>query len=274
MPSSDFRPANGCLPPRHAPSTTWSLSADGVLAAGPADARSTAVLLVDDDRELGQMLVEFMGDDALELHLAHDGAEAMDTLGRRHFDLVVLDVMLPGLNGFQLLQALRQRSPVPVIMMTARTAKADRIAGLEMGADDYVCKPVDPAELLARIRAVLRRSGTLPAFVTPASDIACVGAVRVSSSLQRATIDEVDLGLTAAELRLLDILVRHAGTPVSRENLTEWALGRSLEAFDRSLDTHISNLRRKLRQAGGERPLPQIRSLRRLGYLLTPGPAD
>ena len=231
------------------------------------------ILLVDDDVELGPMLVEFMSDDTLEFQLAHDGIEALNAIAQRAFDLVVLDVMLPRLTGFQLLQALRERSRVPVIMMTARTANADRIAGLEMGADDYVCKPVDPGELLARIRAVLRRTTVSATPPVTDQDMALAGPLRVSLSLQRATFHDIDLGLTAAELRILEILVRHAGSHVSREQLTEWALGRSLEAFDRSLDTHVSNLRRKLRQVGIADGLPEIRGLRSLGYILTTGPA-
>ncbi|GGX21108.1 DNA-binding response regulator [Pigmentiphaga litoralis] len=248
------------------------VSQDGV----PAPAARLSILLVEDDVDLAQMLVEFMSDDAHAITLAHDGVAALALLLEQPFDLVVLDVMLPRADGFELLQALRRRSHVPVIMMTARTAAADRISGLELGADDYLCKPVDPLELMARIRAVLRRT-QVPSRETPVEpDATALGPLRVVPSSQRATLSGVDLGLTAAELRVLDMLVRQAGTPVSREQLTELALGRSLEAYDRSLDTHVSNLRRKLRRAGEfanapEASLPEIRGLRSFGYVLTAG---
>ena len=240
----------------------------------PSPAAPLSILLVEDDVELAHMLVEFMTDDAHAVTLAHDGVAALALLLEQPFDLVVLDVMLPRVDGFELLQALRRRSQVPVIMMTARTAAADRISGLELGADDYLCKPVDPLELMARIRAVMRRAQAPSRDVPIESDASVMGSLRVVPSLQRAALSGVDLGLTAAELRVLDMLVRHAGTPVSREQLTELALGRSLEPYDRSLDTHVSNLRRKLRRAADlanapDASVPEIRGLRSFGYVLT-----
>lgn len=227
------------------------------------------ILMVEDDVELAQMLVEFMADTALDIVLAHDGLSALEKLSAHTFDLVILDVMLPGRSGFEVLQSLRQQSRVPVIMMTARTDHPDRIAGLEMGADDYVCKPVDPGELLARIRAVLRRFTAAP--TAAAMEVASIGPLRVSSALLVATVHGEPLALTAAELRILEMLVRHAGTALSRERMTEEALGRTLEPFDRSLDTHVSNLRRKLRQVDCTDGLPEIRGLRSQGYMLTLG---
>jgi DNA-binding response OmpR family regulator len=239
-----------------------------------------SILLVEDDVDLAQMLVEFMGDESHTFTLAHDGVAALGLLVEQTFDLVLLDVMLPRADGFELLQAVRRRSQVPVIMMTARTAAADRIAGLELGADDYVCKPVDPQELLARIRAVLRRTNAPAASgreVNLEPDAIVLGPLRVVPSTQRASLFGIELGLTAAELRVLDMLARQAGTPVSREQLTELALGRSLSAYDRSLDTHVSNLRRKLRRAADladvpDAAVPEIRGLRSFGYVVTAVP--
>lgn len=244
----------------------------------PSSAAPLSILLVEDDVELAQMLVEFMSDEAHAVTLAHDGVAALGLLLEQPFDLVVLDVMLPRADGFELLQTLRRRSQVPVIMMTARTAPADRISGLELGADDYLCKPVDPLELMARIRAVMRRTQAPLRDAAVEPDATVIGLLRVVPSSQRATLAGMDLGLTAAELRVLDMLARQAGTPVSREHLTELALGRSLEAYDRSLDTHVSNLRRKLRRAADlanapDASVPEIRGLRSFGYVLTAGTA-
>ena len=272
MSTPAFHPPLVALRPQAAPASGHPHTADG----GPSPATPLSILLVEDDVELAQMLVEFMSDDTQAVTLAHDGVAALGLLLEQPFDLVVLDVMLPRADGFELLQTLRRRSQVPVIMMTARTAAADRISGLELGADDYLCKPVDPLELMARIRAVLRRTQAPSRDMPAEPDASAHGPLRVVPSLQRATLAGVDLGLTAAELRVLDMLVRQAGTPVSREHLTELALGRSLEAYDRSLDTHVSNLRRKLRRAADlanapDASVPEIRGLRSFGYVLTSG---
>ncbi|MDX3906454.1 MAG: response regulator transcription factor [Pigmentiphaga sp.] len=237
-------------------------------AGGAVSASQPAVLLADDDAELTQMLAEFFADEPFELHVAPDGAIAAEMVDRRNFDLLLLDVMLPRLSGFDVLRQIRRMSSMPVIMMTARTAQEDRIEGLQSGADDYVCKPFSPAELLARMHAVLRRTLSRPLQHEPGI---AVGALRVVPSTQRAYMAGEALALTSAELRILEILMRHAGTPVTREHLTEAALGRQLEAYDRSLDTHVSNLRRKLRQCRGA--APEIRGLRNLGYMLLAGGA-
>jgi len=226
------------------------------------------VLLVDDDRELTAMLSEYLGREGFEAAVAHDGDEALARLtepgGERQPDLVVLDVMLPGRNGLDVLRALRVReSPPPVLMLTARGDDVDRIVGLELGADDYLAKPFNPRELVARMRAVLRR---VSESRTPHEPLT-LGPLRLDPSRHRASLRGVTVELTGAEFRVLEVLLRAAGRIASREQLTEQALGRRLELYDRSVDTHVSNLRRKL-GLGPDAEL-EIRGIRGAGYLLT-----
>ncbi|HEX5418743.1 MAG TPA: response regulator transcription factor, partial [Gammaproteobacteria bacterium] len=183
------------------------------------------------------------------------------------FDLIVLDVMLPGLSGFEVLRQLRESgSSTPVLMLTARGDDVDRIVGLEMGADDYLPKPFNPRELLARIKAVLRRVGD--GGEEEVSELQ-IGPLRAQLQRREAWLDGQPLRLTNAEFVILATLMRSAGDVVSRETLTRTALGRRLLPDDRSLDTHISNLRKKLAQAVDEERL-QIRSVRGSGYVLVP----
>jgi DNA-binding response OmpR family regulator len=223
-----------------------------------------SILLVDDDRELNEMLIEYLSAEAFSVVAAPDGAAALQQLRREKFDLVILDVMLTALSGFDVLRRVRETLSVPVIMLTARGDDRDRILGFDLGADDYLPKPFNPKELLARVRAVLRRSAA--EVNSLASDI-ILGRLRLDRTILDASIDRIALRLTAAEFRLLDLLMQSPRRTLSRELLTERALGRRLLLDDRSIDTHISNLRRKLgaqRNSGVE-----IRSIRGLGYLLT-----
>jgi len=228
---------------------------------------ATRVLLIDDDAELAELLGEYLGREGFALDGETDGARAVERLTPGDYHLVVLDVMLPGLSGFDVLRAVRASSRIPVLMLTARGDDVDRIVGLELGADDYLSKPFNPRELVARIRAILRRT----------RDGSADGA-RVPEPL---TVDDVvlDLGrhvvrragtpvaLTAVEFSLLELLMRAAGSVVRRDDLARGALGRSLLPFDRSIDVHVSRVRRKLgpRPGGGER----IATLRAVGYLYT-----
>jgi DNA-binding response OmpR family regulator len=226
------------------------------------------VLLVDDDQELTAMLVEYLGREGFDVTVSHDGAEALARVTEQHaalaLDLIVLDVMLPGRNGLDVLRALRAReSPPPVLMLTARGDDVDRIVGLELGADDYLPKPFNPRELVARMRAIMRRASDRATRHEPL----VLGALRLDPARHRATVRGATVELTGAEFRVLEVLLRAAGRVVSREQLTEHALGRKLELYDRSVDTHVSNLRRKLGLAApGE---PEIRGIRGAGYLLT-----
>ncbi len=226
------------------------------------------ILLVDDDRELIGMLHEYLGREGFEVQTLHDGAEALDKLTQSRSeplpDLVVLDVMLPGRNGLDVLRALRaNESAPPVLMLTARGDDVDRIVGLELGADDYLPKPFNPRELVARIRAVLRRASDRSQPREPL----VLGTLRLDPARHRATVRGNAVELTGAEFRVLEVLLRSAGRVVSREQLTEQALGRKLELYDRSVDTHVSNLRRKLALDAADEP--QIRGIRGAGYLLT-----
>ncbi len=199
------------------------------------------LLLIEDDVELCEMLREYLATEDFEVSAVHDGAEGAASAREGAFDVVVLDVMLPSLNGFEVLRRLRESSQVPVIMLTARGEEVDRIVGLEMGADDYLPKPFNPRELVARLRAVLRRRPG------PAGPEPCrAGRLLLHPGSRRALLDDEPLELTSTEFDLLLVLAREAGRPVSKARLSEQALGRRLARFDRSIDMHISNLRRKL----------------------------
>lgn len=251
--------------------TASSTTLDPSTSAVPATAASSAfsVLLVDDDIEMGRMLADFMINQHIQLQLVHDGALAAAALQERKFDLVLLDVMLPGRSGFDILRELRRHSSLPVIMLTARGNDTDRIVGLELGADDYLPKPFNPRELSARIRAVLRR-GRSEENKPAASDdgtLRC-GVLAYCPRTLEARLDGSPVRLTGAEGRILEILMRSAGRMVGREPLSQWALGRKLLPQDRSLDTHTSNLRRKLRLSEASPGRPELRSVRGQGYML------
>jgi two-component system response regulator CpxR len=221
----------------------------------------SSILLVDDDRELDLMLTEYLSAESFSILTAEDGTEALDLLTKEMFDLVILDVMLPSLNGLDVLRRLRQTLAVPVIMLTARGEDIDRILGLELGADDYLPKPFNPKELVARIHAVLRRTAKNVEFQRGDYRDRC--NLRCNPGDGRGRV----VRLTGTEFRVLELLMRGAGQAQSRESLTERILGRTLSAYDRSIDTHISNLRRKLVDEHGRGI--EIRNIRGAGYLLT-----
>ncbi|MGC8519374.1 MAG: response regulator transcription factor [Steroidobacteraceae bacterium] len=224
-----------------------------------AEARAQ-LLLVDDDAELCAMLREYLEPEGFGAETAENGQSALERLAHGGIDLVVLDVMLPGLSGFEVLRRLRATSRVPVLMLTARGEEIDRVVGLEMGADDYLAKPFSPRELVARIRAVLRRM-----IDTPADGMLSFGALTLDVRAHRAQIDGADLELTSAELRILELLMQADTRTVGREELMQQALGRRLLPTDRSLDTHISNLRRKLARFTDR---IRIQGVRGAGYAL------
>jgi two-component system response regulator CpxR len=224
----------------------------------------TSILLVDDDRELDLMLTEYLSAEPFSVTTALDGTLALELLTEETFDLVILDVMLPSLSGFDVLHRLRQTLTVPVIMLTARGEDTDRILGLELGADDYLPKPFNPKELVARIHAVLRRAAKNMEFSNQA---VTVGSLHLCTATLEATVEGRAVRLTGTEFRVLEMLMRGAGQAQSREFLTERILGRTLSAYDRSIDTHISNLRRKLVDEKGRGI--EIRNIRGAGYLLT-----
>ncbi|HZF26611.1 MAG TPA: response regulator transcription factor [Steroidobacteraceae bacterium] len=223
------------------------------------------VLLVDDDRELTSMLAQYLAQEGFAVEAVHDGSAILERLAAGGVDLIVLDIMLPGRSGLDVLQDVRRRTQTPpVLMLTARGDDVDRIVGLELGADDYLPKPFNPRELAARLRAVLRRARE--PLLAPGAPL-LLGPITLDPSRHRAEVRGAVIALTGAELRVLEQLIRHAGKVISREQLTESALGRKLELYDRSIDTHVSNLRRKLALSPGRDP--EIRGIRGAGYMLT-----
>jgi len=209
------------------------------------------------------MLSEYLSKSGFQVTIAVDGQVAMDLITRERFDLVILDVMLPSLNGFDILKRMRLRLTTPVIMLTARGEDADCVLGLELGADDYLSKPFSLEQLIARVRAVLRRT----ARSSEASERSfSLGPLAIYPATLAAKLDGKNLSLTGTEFRLLEALIRSTAQTQTREYLTEQVLGRSLSPYDRSIDTHVSNLRKKL-STNGE-PSIEIRNIRGTGYVL------
>jgi two-component system response regulator CpxR len=224
------------------------------------------LLIIDDDVRLAEMLAEYLAPEGIELTAVASGIQGLRDAQRENYDLIVLDVMLPGLSGFDVLKQLRESgSRTPVLMLTARGDDVDRIVGLDLGADDYLPKPFNPRELLARIKAILRR--TTEAEEAAPEELS-VGPLQANLRRREAWLNGQPLKLTNAEFVILVTLMRTPGEVVSRESLTRTALGRQLLPDDRSLDTHISNLRRKV----GSDPSTElvIRSIRGSGYVLVP----
>jgi DNA-binding response OmpR family regulator len=224
-------------------------------------------LLVDDDRELGRLLDEYLSPYGVSVDRAEDGVGALGALERADppYDIVLLDVMLPGVDGFEVCRRIRAKHDVPIVMLTARGDETDRVVGLEIGADDYVPKPFNPRELLARMRAVLRRARPKE----PASDRVEVGDLLVDVPAHRAVLGSAELQLTSFEFRVLVALARRAGETVTREELASTVLPRGDRydpSVDRSLDVHVSHLRHKLGDDGREPR--RIRTVRGVGYVL------
>lgn len=226
-----------------------------------------SILLIDDDVELGELLQEFLALEGFRLTAVHNGKAGLEAANSGRYDLILLDVMLPGLNGFDVLKQLRQHSSVPVIMLTARGDSDDRVLGLEFGADDYVPKPYHHHELLARIKALFRRI-ELSAVEQEVEEVNeyQVANLTVHTTRRQALLDDHELPLTGAEFGVLLCLMEQAGDLVDKEALSQAALGRSLMAFDRSIDMHVSNLRKKLgtRADGSD----WIKTVRSRGYQL------
>ena len=224
----------------------------------PITPPSVSVLLIDDDTELCELMREYFAERGLELEAVHDGRRGLGRAMSGNHDLIILDIMMPELDGLEVLRQLRRRSATPIIMLTARTAPADRVAGLDAGADDYLPKPFGPEELVARIRAVLRRSGRLAA----PTDVVEKHGVRLVPGKREVWVDGVPVETTTTEFDLLELLVRSAGRVVSRQELTTVLYQRPSTPFDRVLDVHVSHLRKKLGDRG-----ELIRTVRGVGYL-------
>lgn len=219
------------------------------------------ILLVDDDLDLCDLLREYLEAEGFSLDAVHSGRSGVDRALQGRYVLVILDIMLPGMSGFDALREIRSRSSLPVLMLTARGEDVDRIVGLEMGADDYLPKPFNPRELVARIRAVLRRGQKgeeSPSSLLSAGDLELDGGARA------VRINGRPLELTSVEFNLLEVFLRSAGQAVAREKLVLQVLKRSYSPFDRSIDVHVSNLRKKLGPYGDGSE--RIKTLRGEGY--------
>jgi|SRR5579863_1006907 len=228
-----------------------------------ATAPVRSILLVDDDTGLCSLINEFLSTAGFHVEALHDGRQGLARAFEGGFDLVILDVMLPVLSGFELLRTIRKRSAIPVIMLTARTAQEDRITALNAGADDYLPKPFGPGELLARIRAVLRRVDKAE-MMEPGTISA--GGVELNPHTREVRRHGEKIEVTSVEFDILEFLMRSAGRTVSRDELTAVLHQRESTPYERSLDVHISHLRKKLE--GADRSL--IHTVRRAGYLFAP----
>jgi len=223
------------------------------------------VLVIDDDAGLCELIAEYLEAEGFAVEFVHNGEAGLSRATSGEHVILVLDVMLPGINGFEVLRRFRAKSKLPVLMLTARGEDIDRIVGLEIGADDYLSKPFNPRELVARIRAVLRRTNPDADAMDITADILRVGDVEMDTSTRVVRRGDEAIDLTVVEYDVLEMLIRNPGRIVTRQTLVKEVLGRNLSAFDRSIDMHISNLRKKLGHVveGSER----IKTVRGIGYI-------
>lgn len=222
---------------------------------------SHQILIIDDDQCLSDLLKQYLQTEGFEVVCAEDGEMGVKKALNMTLDAIILDVMLPKLNGFEVLKAIREHSQVPIIMLTARGDDVDKIVGLEIGADDYLPKPCNPRELVARIRAILRRISK----TSLSKPVIQQGDIVVDCTQRLAMISGSVIELTNAEFNILEMLIKSPGQAFSKEELTEYALGRKYTAFDRSIDVHMSNLRNKLGE--NERGESRLKTVRGFGYL-------
>jgi DNA-binding response OmpR family regulator len=227
------------------------------------------ILIIDDDRELCALLTDFLLLEGFRCKSLHDGRKAVEHCRHQQYSAIVLDIMLPGLQGLEVLRELRRFSTTPILMLTARGDDTDRIVGLEMGADDYLPKPCNPRELAARLRAILRRADTGDRR-DPLQPLQ-VGLTELDPALRSATYGGKELGLTSAEFNVLRALMEKAGSVVDKDMLSQRALGRPLSAYDRSIDVHVSKIRKKLAARGADQLIVSVRGL---GYQFTGVAAD
>lgn len=221
------------------------------------------ILLADNDIELSEMLVDYLTEEGFEVDTAYDGDAALNKALANQYDLLILDVMMPNRNGFDVLRELRAQSLLPVLMLTARGDDVDSIVGLELGADDYLAKPSNPRVMVARIRAILRRAETHNG--NERADQIALDDIVMHTGSRTVVCGNNPISMTSTEFSVLDVLLREAGNIVTKASLSERALGRKLSRYDRSLDMHVSNLRRKL----GPQPDGQerIKTVRGIGYI-------
>ena len=222
------------------------------------------VLIIDDDAELSAMLTEFLASEGFEVQAVQQGGPGATAALSGQYAAVLLDIMLPGMSGIEVLRQIRQQSQVPVLMLTAKGDDIDRVVGLEMGADDYISKPFNPRELLARLKAVLRRTAAKQS--APPRQTVSFGDLALTPATRQVTWHGKAMDFTMTEFNLLELLMRSAGELVTKETLTEEALGRRRTSYDRSVDVHVGNLRRKLTAATSGKV--EIHTVRGLGYSL------
>ena len=228
----------------------------------PNKYRTSPILIVEDERALSDAIAQLLKDQHYEVDCVYDGRSGLDYARSGQYDLIILDVMMPGISGVETLQRIREKWRTPVLMLTARGDPVDRILGLELGADDYVPKPCSPRELVARIRAILRRVAGNENNRGPVQ----VGKLSIDLTQRRATYDGKQIPLTGTELSLLEMLARSAGSPVPKADIYPRILGRPMGRYDRAIDVHISAIRHKLAQEGVEDIA--IESVRGVGYQL------
>ena len=226
------------------------------------------VLVVDDDRNIVNLVRMYLEKDGFSVACAYDGQQAVDQVATFSPDLIVLDLMLPGLDGLEVCKRVRWQSDVPIIMLTARTTESDKLQGLDLGADDYLTKPFSPRELVARVRAVLRRAPGSEDVVGPEELV--VGPLRIYPRRRQVKLLDEPVALTPTEFKLLTAMALAPGQVFSRTQLIERAFGYDFEGFERNVDVHITSLRRKLESRLGRRTL--IKTVYGLGYKLEPDP--
>ena len=223
------------------------------------------ILIVDDDIELCGLVSEYLAPEGFRVEAVHDGETGLQRSLTGNYLLVVLDVMLPGMSGFDVLRRIRATSRIPILLLTARGEDVDRIVGLEIGADDYLPKPFNPRELVARIRAVLRRAGTdRRVGVAPPPEVLRIGDIELDPATRTVKHAGEPVDLTSVEFNLLEVLLREAGRVVTREELVSAVLSRKFSPFDRSIDMHVSKVRKKLGDTENDE---HIKTVRGVGYI-------
>lgn len=230
------------------------------------------ILLIDDDHELAELLVDYLAQQGFLVHCCFDGQSGLEQAYSNKFDLILLDVMMPKLNGFEVLKALGQEHNTPVLMLTAKGDNSDKVKGLELGADDYLAKPFHHQELLARINAILRRIQLVnqqnqQAFHQDQS-LLLINGIEVNHAIRSASCHKHPIELTGTEYQILTLLLEHHGTIIAKETISEQVLGRKLSSFDRSIDVHIGNIRKKFSPFCADE---KIKTVRGAGYLLLTG---
>jgi two-component system response regulator CpxR len=226
------------------------------------------LLMIDDDTGLCELLSEYLTAQGFEIQSVHDGEQGLKLAQTNDYALILLDVMLPTLDGFEVLKQLRQTKLTPVIMLTAKGEDFDRIFGLELGADDYIPKPFNHRELLARVKAITRRIEHINSLNVSTSNKLLMNGITVNQAAREASINEHTLTLTGTEYEILALLCKNAGEVVSKELISEEVLGRRLASFDRSIDMHVSNIRKKIAE---HIPTERIKTMRGTGYVFIQG---